>query len=112
MTEQHLLTDQEILIIAIEECGLNDYVDECVLEDSREEWEKQLLKFARIIYQKGSDDRLEQVIEWLQANLWLCDDEEGYLYITEDFLSDKVIDEDKVINDLKKAMRPQENNNG
>ena len=59
----------------------------------------------------GADWQLEQVIEWLQANLWLYDDETGPMYIKEDFLSDKVIDEEKVIEDLKKEMRPQQQEN-
>ena len=58
----------------------------------------------------AADWQLEQVVEWLQSNLWLFDDDTGPLYIKEDCLSDKVIDEDKVINDLRKAMRPQEDN--
>ena len=62
----------------------------------------------RAAFDKGRDHQLEQVIEWIQANLWLYDDETGPMYIKEDFLSDKVIDEEKVIEDLKKAMRPQE----
>ena len=60
----------------------------------------------RAAYDKGDADRLEQVIEWLQINLGMFDEELGYYYIKEDFLSDKVIDEDKLIDDLKKAMRP------
>ena len=62
----------------------------------------------RAAFDKGRDHQLEQVIEWIQANLWLYDEETGHMYIKEDFLSDKVIDEEKVIEDLKKAMRPQE----
>lgn len=59
---------------------------------------------------KGRAEMLEQVIEWLQENLWLCDDEQGPLYVKEDFLSDMVVDEEKVIKDLKQAICPQENN--
>ena len=59
----------------------------------------------------AADWQLEQVVEWLQSNLWLFDDDKGPLYIKEDCLSDKVIDEDKVINDLRKAMRPQQQEN-
>ena len=62
-------------------------------------------------YQRGRSDMLEQVVEWLQANLWLYDDELGPIYIKEDALSDKVIDEEMVIEDLKKAMRPQQQEN-
>ena len=61
--------------------------------------------------QAAANWQLEQVVEWLQSNLWLFDDDTGPLYIKEDCLSDKVIDEDKVINDLRKAMRPQQQEN-
>ena len=56
----------------------------------------------------AADWQLEQVVEWLQANLWLHDDETGSIYIKKDFLSDLVINEELIIEDLKKAMRPQE----
>ena len=55
------------------------------------------------------DLAIEHVTEWLQSNLGMYEgDDLGYTYITEDFLSDKVIDEDKLITDLKKAMHQQE----
>ena len=55
----------------------------------------------RAAYDKGQSDRLEQVIEWISANL-----SEAYIYV--DFSGAYVIDEEKFVEDLKKAMRPQE----
>ena len=80
--------------------------DTLYFDGERQNFDYMMLK----AFQSGADLQLEQVIEWLQANLWLYDDETGPMYIKEDFLSDKVIDEEKVIEDLKKAMRPQEDN--
>ena len=65
-------------------------------------------KFEYRLARASADWQLERVIEWLQANLWLHDDETGSIYIKKDFLSDLVINEELIIEDLKKAMRPQE----
>ena len=62
----------------------------------------------RAAYALGRKEALKDVIDWLQTNLGMYDDDLGYTYIKEDFLSDWVIDEEMVIEDLKKAMRPQE----
>jgi hypothetical protein len=60
-------------------------------------------------FQAGADCQLEQVIEWLSYNLGIFEmEDERYIYIKEDFLSNTCINEDKVIEDLKKAMRPQQ----
>ena len=48
---------------------------------------------------KGRADMLEQVTEWISANLW-----EAYIYV--DFSGAYVIDEERFIEDLKEAMRP------
>jgi len=57
----------------------------------------------RAAYDKGRDDQLEQVIEWLRHNLGSVPlDPVGY--------SGHEIDVDYVIEDLKQAMRPQEDN--
>ena len=64
------MTDQEILLFAKFE--LNEYLSEHVLDNnfSRREYEEQLLKFARTMYQKGSDNMLERVIKWAHRNCW------------------------------------------
>jgi hypothetical protein len=95
MTHPHLLTDDTCFGIALETESRIGYQPPSIFD------------YMRAAYDKGRADMLEQVIEWLQANLWLCDDNLGPLYIKEDCLSDKVIDEKMVIDDLKKAMRPQ-----
>ena len=67
----------------------------------------------------AADWQLGQVIEWLQENLLLCDDKLEYRYLEKYLFSGSVIDKDKVVEDLKQAMRQQqqqqqqqENNNG
>ena len=64
----------------------------------------------RAAYDKGAADRLEQVIEWIYANL--VDDNEYYsnadLYSDGELRSYIVID--NIIDDLIQAMRPQEDN--
>jgi hypothetical protein len=57
----------------------------------------------------AADWQLEQVIEWLQENLLLCNDKLEYCYLKKYPLSRMSIDKDKVIEDLKQVMRPQEN---
>lgn len=74
----HPLTEKETLLVAIEECELNEYVDECILEYNLEECEKQLLKFARIVY----DRAVEDVIKVMQGQGW--SDYEGTLYYPDD----------------------------
>ena len=75
--------------------------------------ERDLDKFVqnslmRNAYDKGAADRLEQVIEWIYANL--VDDNEYYsnadLYSDGELRSYIVID--NIIDDLIQAMRPQE----
>jgi hypothetical protein len=58
----------------------------------------------------AADWQLEQVIEWLQINLGMFDDDTGYRYVKDDVVypADRVVDWVKVITDLKKAMRPQQ----
>ena len=88
------MTDQEILLIATEECELNEYADECLLEDNLHECETQILKFARIMYQKGSDNMLERVIKWAHRNCWCW--------------FEKSSQEKSFTQELEKAMRPQQ----
>ncbi|MFZ9014649.1 MAG: hypothetical protein ACO23H_10470 [Alphaproteobacteria bacterium] len=60
----------------------------------------------RAAYDKGAEDRLEQITEWLRKNLpqTLYLEPIGYIeYKKEDRL--------RLIDDLKKAMRPQGDNN-
>ena len=94
----HPLTDEMIEDLAQFEPDLNEFLKFNRSND------------MRAAYDKGADWQLERVIEWLQANLWLHDDETGSIYIKEDFLSDLVINEELIIEDLKKSMRPQEDN--
>jgi hypothetical protein len=54
----------------------------------------------------AADWQLEQVMTWLQENLLLCDDKLEYCYLEKYPLSGAVINKDKVLEDLKKAMRP------
>lgn len=59
-----------------------------------------------------ADEMLEQVVEWLKANLMKHDVNEGYAYLYDD-CSNAYIREEELLKDLKKAMRPnttQENN--
>jgi hypothetical protein len=55
----------------------------------------------------AADWQLEQVMTWLQENLLLCDDKLEYCYLEKYPLSGAVINKDKVLEDLKKAMRPK-----
>ena len=61
----------------------------------------------------ATDWQLEQVIEWLKVNLMKHNYYEGYAYISDDYDSNAEIEVDKVLEDLKRAMRPkqQEGNN-
>jgi hypothetical protein len=65
----------------------------------------------------AADWQLKQVIEWLKVNLMKHDFYEGYAYLVKtawvdlyDDCSNAEIDVDKVLEDLKQAMRPQEDN--
>ena len=58
---------------------------------------------VRSDYERGSDDMLEQVIEWL-----LCASLYDYLYLWDEGAE---IKKDELIADLKKEMRPQEDSN-
>jgi len=51
-----------------------------------------------------ADWQLDQVIEWLKVNLMKHDYHEGYAYLYDD-CSNAEIEVDKVIEDLKQAMR-------
>jgi hypothetical protein len=55
----------------------------------------------------AADWQLEQVIEWLKVNLMKHDFHEGYAYLYDD-CSNAEIEVDKVLEDLKQAMRPQQ----
>ena len=91
---------RDSLLFATEECELDAYLSEYTLDDYFDEYETQILKFARTMYQKGSDDKLEQVVEWIEANPI-----EDYDYIN------VVLNEQEWLENLKKAMRPQQQEN-
>ena len=55
------------------------------------------------------DLAIEHAVAWLERNAGICDDDEGYIYL-EDCLSESSINVDLLVADLKKAMRPQEDN--
>ena len=88
------MTDQEILLFATEECELNSYLSEHALDDYFADYENQLLKFARTMYQKGSDDRLKKAVEWFRE--YPTHDMETYAVLTQLSI------------DFEKAMRPQQ----
>jgi hypothetical protein len=105
MTEQHPLTDELCDQIVSSTpplpCDQQDRVlsyDGRILDGMFEEcFEEQKHQFRAV-----ADWQLEQVIEWLRStpsgeyvHFWCCEAE---------------MDKDELITDLKKAMRPQENN--
>jgi hypothetical protein len=92
MTE-HPLTDEMCEVIATENQWSGDIGDVVYLYDD-----------MRV----AADWQLEQVIEWLQENLLLCNDKLEYCYLKKYPLSGMSIDKDKVIEDLKQVMRPQQ----
>ena len=91
---KHLLTDEIIWAI----WKASDF-DESIMD--------RMEKFAR----SAADWQLEKVIEWLQENLLLCNDKLEYCYLKKYPLSGMSIDKDKVIEDLKQVMRPQQDDN-
>ena len=54
----------------------------------------------------AADWQLEQCLEWLKANLMKHDFHDGYAYLYDD-CSNAEIEVDKVLEDLRKAMRPE-----
>jgi hypothetical protein len=93
MTDQHPLTD--------EICDqIQDSVHPCDPENMR----------------TAADWQLEQVIEWMEANLMNHDFYKGYAYLCDNF-PNVYIKEYELLEDLRESMRPtttttQENNNG
>jgi len=84
MTDQHPLTD--------EICDqIQDSVHPCDPENMR----------------TAADWQLEQVIEWMEVNLMKHDFYEGYAYLYDD-CSQAYIREEELLEDLREAMRPQE----
>ena len=63
-------------------------------------------------YDKGRDDQLEQCVNWLIENI-TCIEKDGIpRYLKNSSYEEcAVIDEWKIISDLRKAMRPQGDNN-
>jgi hypothetical protein len=64
----------------------------------------------------AADWQLEQVIEWMEANLMNHDFYKGYAYLCDNF-PNVYIKEYELLEDLRESMRPtttttQENNNG
>ena len=58
----------------------------------------------------ATDWQLEQVIEWLRENLNCLEDVGNNCYLNKYLQSHALIDEKQLISDLKKEMRPQEDN--
>jgi hypothetical protein len=58
----------------------------------------------------ATDWQLEQVIEWMKANLMNHDSHESYDYLYDDF-SNAYIKEDELLKDLREAMRPTQEDN-
>ena len=87
MTNQHPLTDE-----IIEDILLNRYW-----------WE---LEPCQDSLRDAADWQLEQCLEWLKVNLMKHDFHEGYAYLYDD-CSNAEIEVDKVLEDLRKAMRPE-----
>ena len=54
-----------------------------------------------------ADRQLDQVIEWMEVNLMKHDFYEGYAYLYDD-CSQAYIREEELLEDLREAMRPQE----
>ena len=97
MTDQHPLTE-----------GLC-----CQLwQDNKDNWLKlqEPCPATRRVMRAAADWQLEQVIEWIRENLWIEENDlPRYLNNTTPE-EGAVIDEWKIIFNLKEAMRPQEDN--
>jgi len=112
MTTQHPLTEEMMEKIHGDEPGWSNPYDE---DDMRSAYDlgfetaekgdvKYVIRAFSEGYHKGRDDQLEQVIEWLKYY--------AAVYMYETYLG-PCFDEDGLLNDFKKAMRPtntQENN--
>ena len=59
----------------------------------------------RAAYDLGRDAQLEQVIEWMEANLMNHDFYKGYAYLCDNF-PNVYIKEYELLEDLREAMRP------
>mgnify|MGYP005996838497 CR=1 FL=1 len=91
MTNPHPLTDEKCEILS-RQPFLDPETDvEATIHDMR----------------AAADWQLEQVIEWLKVNLMEDDHHEGYAYLNDDCSNAEVL-VDKVLEDLKQAMRPQQ----
>ncbi len=95
MTDRHPLTDEMMDKIHGDEPGYSNPYDE---DD------------MRAAYDLGRDEQLEQVIEWMKANLMNHDSHESYDYLYDDF-SLAYIKEDELLKDLREAMRPTQEEN-
>jgi hypothetical protein len=97
MTDQHPLTDE-----IIEEIAHSGYIDDYGRYN-----------YAADDMRAAADWQLEQVIEWLRQNLHqdvYLETVGYYVYNGSQTLKSSVVDVDCVIDDLKKAMRQQEDN--
>ena len=56
-------------------------------------------------FQAGADRQLEQVIDWIRENLYWVEEDGSIRYLSGECVT---IDHHQIIDDLKKAMRPQE----
>ena len=98
MTDQHPLTDAKCRDIANNLCfRWPPHVDQGEVLYAEDD--------MRAAYDLGRDAQLEQVIEWLKANLMNHHFHEGYAYLYDDF-SNAYIKEGELLKDLREAMRP------
>lgn len=91
--QEHPLTDETMERIAINAHWSGDIGDVVFRHDDM---------------RSATDWQLEQVIEWLKVNLMKHNYYEGYAYISDDYDSNAEIEVDKVLEDLKRAMRPKQ----
>ena len=59
----------------------------------------------------AADWQLEQVIEWLKANLMKRHPDDNFVYIYDDYTRIAEIEMDLLIKDLRQAIRPQQQEN-
>lgn len=85
---------------------LTDEICDAMIEDDsiNELWFHTVEDSMRVAYDKGREDRLKQVIEWLRSA-----DSRDYLWVWID--GDAEINKDELIADLRKAMRLQQQEN-
>jgi len=98
MSNQHPLTDAKCRDIANNLCfRWPPHVDQGEVLYAEDD--------MRAAYDLGRDAMLEQVIEWMEANLMNHDFYKGYAYLCDNF-PNVYIKEYELLEDLREAMRP------